>query len=714
LNDKNDRRLAHSDRVLPRWLRRGTILVAIFLGTIAAAISFRPGLVLAPPAPCEWLATVQPPIASLDTVRSLSQIYQIRDRLSTHRDRCTRYIDLAVRKPKTFDTEVLYLKHETFSRQLERVETRLKIEDLARTKWQAAETTAAEAANSPTDSIEQMRKTRSLWQTSLDRLHEIPENSLLFPAAVEREKDYRHRLATVSERLELAQLATGFILYGDTNRDGVANEADYTGRQLWSWQSGALVLFNNDDDNSDRVPDWNDEIINGSNDVNDLAIVRLRLPEGLRSSAISVSIDDKTRDRVNIFQKTESGWQAIATSAKNQKEMVFGIEAKQFADKNWDGIVTLEVSAKKEGKFVTSDRVQLRVSPWLMLPNTAPVTTFYVSDRGGNRTFIDGLREIIPQTKAELKVIPNGTIWMQDTLEIGTVQFPDRNGDRQVPTVLNGIRSSVADGYAKSLLNANFGWFEIGQPRYLNFRDRWSDWYGNLEVTPPLPDYPFGRVYYGNSGTATLHPDVVEFVKAQELQGPPVAIDTSWLLIRHVDEIISFIPAKDGGSLMLVSSPAAGVELLRKLAENGYGDRTINRGLSSQTTVRQALNTTSFIQHNLDLQRQHLDPIVSQLKAEFSLTDDRIIPLPTLYGNSGYPWWPSPVNSVVVNGYLLVSDPQGAIVDGKDYTQETVKALVERSPLQIRFLDDKFYHEMWGNTHCATNAARYSISDFRF
>ena len=118
------------------------------------------------------------------------------------------------------------------------------------------------------------------------------------------------------------------------------------------------------------------------------------------------------------------------------------------------------------------------------------------------------------------------------------------------------------------------------------------------------------------------------------------------------------------------------------------------------------MDRASFIDRNLNLQRQHLDPIVEQLKAEFGLSDDRIIPLPTLYGSPGYPWWPSPVNSVVVNGYLLISDPKGVIVDGKDYTQETVKQLVERSGLEVRFLDDRFYHEMRGNTHCATNAAR--------
>ena len=179
-------------------------LAATISGTIASVILFRPYFVLAPPAPCEWLATVQPAITHLKAARSLSQLYQIRDRLSTYRDRCTSYIDLAIGKEKAFDTEVLYLKYETFSRELERVETRLEMEEFAQTRWQAAEAIAQETLESPSESIKQMRSTRSLWQNALDRLAEIPEESLRFSDAIGRKKDYRDRLATVTERLEIA------------------------------------------------------------------------------------------------------------------------------------------------------------------------------------------------------------------------------------------------------------------------------------------------------------------------------------------------------------------------------------------------------------------------------------------------------------------------------------------------------------------------------
>jgi protein-arginine deiminase len=199
---------------------------------------------------------------------------------------------------------------------------------------------------------------------------------------------------------------------------------------------------------------------------------------------------------------------------------------------------------------------------------------------------------------------------------------------------------------------------------------------------------------------------VVEFLKAQKVQGPPIEIDTSWLMLRHVDEIINFIPSQTGEPLLLVVSPEAGIQLLEELAEKGYEGAALNRGLSTQTTVRAALNNQVLIQHNRNLQQQKINPIIRQLKQELNLTDEQIINVPVLFGYSGYAWWPNLINSVFINGELLVSNPRGPLIDGRDYFQEDLKQRLAISGININFLDDSYYQELKGNLQGGINTTR--------
>jgi protein-arginine deiminase len=515
------------------------------------------------------------------------------------------------------------------------------------------------------------------------------------------------QLVATETRLE----KNSFNLYGDTNRDGVVNQNDYPGHETWSWQKGAFMLFNNKDDRSKGSPNWQDNKVHSDRDAEDLAKIHLEVGENFAETELFLLADEKSRPYINIFQKTQSGWQPVGFNGEKpltySPEIVLGVEAKQYANRNWNGLLTLKANAKKNGAIIASDTVQLRVVPWIMLPNTAPVKELYVSDRGiANQQFVSQIKTEVKATGAKVNVLPGGTAWMQDTMEIGYVQFPEPSGLREFNVVLNGNRGWVADNFARTLLNKDFGWFQVGQPRSLDPLNQWTDWYGNLEVTPPLPDYPLGRIYYGHSDTVAFHPDVADFLKAQEIQSPPVEIDTSWLAIRHVDEIISFIPSPSGKPLMMIVSPEEGVKLLKELNKKGYGNQLINRDLSSETTVKSALNNKNLMQHNLKLQTEKINPIIAKLKREFQLTDNQIIRIPAMFNDDGSAWWPNMVNSVAVNGKLMVSSPRGALIGGKDYTQEVFRKRVARSALKVSFLEDSYYQELRGNTHCATNTRR--------
>lgn len=515
------------------------------------------------------------------------------------------------------------------------------------------------------------------------------------------------QLVATETRLE----KNSFSLYGDTNRDGEVNENDYPGHETWSWQKGAFMLFNSDDDDGNGSPDWQDRKVNGNSDADDLAKIHLQLGERFADAELLLEADEKSRPYINIFQKTQSGWQPVGFDGENpltySPDIVLGVEAKQFANRNWNGSLTLKAIAQKNGAPLASDTVQVRVVPWIMLPNTAPVKELYVSERGGaNQQFVSQIKTDVEATGAKVNVIPGGTAWKQDTMEIGYVQFPAQSSVREINVVLNGNRGWVADTFARNLLDKDFGWFQVGRPRSLDPLNQWTDWYGNLEVTPPLPGYPLGRIYYGRADKVVFHPDVADFLKAQEIQGPPVDIDTSWLAIRHVDEILSFIPSPSGKPLMIIVSPESGVKLLQELNKKGYKNQLINRGLSTETTVKSALNNKNLMQHNLKLQTEKINPIIAKVKREFQLTDNQIIRIPAMFNYDGSAWWPNMVNSVAVNGKLMVSNPRGALVGGKDYIQEAFRKQVARSALKVSFLEDRYYQELRGNTHCATNTRR--------
>ncbi|MEG4455637.1 protein-arginine deiminase family protein [Microcoleus sp. N9_A1] len=503
-----------------------------------------------------------------------------------------------------------------------------------------------------------------------------------------------------------------FFFAGDTNRDGQINEQDEAGKEQWSLSKGALILFNDRNNDRGKIPTWKQTKVSAPRRAAMLSQVNLTLSESFKTSQLFITADSIASPHISVFQKTGDGWQPVDLSGAKplvfSTNIVLGVEAKQFADRNWNGTVNLKATAQNNGQEIASTTIQMGVSPWMIPPNTAPVTEVQVSDRGSvNSEFISQLKQAVEPTGAKVKILQGDRTWMQDTQKNGYVQLPEKSDIRLFNVALKSNTEPEKNPPVKSTQNRDLKVVKIGNPRSLDPVSQWSDGYGNLQVTPPIPGHPMGRVYYGNSGNASFNPEVLDFIQAQRIQGPPVDIDTSWLLTRQVDEIINFIPTQTPGKyVMAIASPEAGVKLLEELEGRGYGDVAINRGLSTQTTVSAALKNRALIQHNLYLQNQKLNPIIEKLKREFLLGDDQIIQVPVMFGYSGYAWWPNMVNSVPVNGKLLVSNPRGPMIEGVDYTQERLRQLLLPAGVSVSFLDDRYYQELKGNVQSATNTVR--------
>lgn len=97
------------------------------------------------------------------------------------------------------------------------------------------------------------------------------------------------------------------------------------------------------------------------------------------------------------------------------------------------------------------------------------------------------------------------------------------------------------------------GWFEPKHPDYTQIstidtrQTNTMNSGGNIEVTPPVrnssrKNFPFGRIYYGpGGGSEPFDATVAGFFAAQQVQAP-ITLDTNWLSVGHVDEMMSFIP----------------------------------------------------------------------------------------------------------------------------------------------------------------------------
>lgn len=465
----------------------------------------------------------------------------------------------------------------------------------------------------------------------------------------------------------------------DTNRDGAVDERDSAGFTDWTWSGeGAFFIANTDDDDENGETDASDAIVNGVEDEKDLARILVRVPPGESGLSVSVSVG---RDQTRLFQKTGDDWALVSGSISEvAPEVELGIEANQFADSTWDGLVTVKVELAAPGASgITSQEVRLRVAPWILLPQSAKTELLYISSSTTNlRPDLDAVLEGAGLPAAVASSPGAQDIWFQDTMEIGYTQLPGRE---PMHVVMRAQRPNASDDVALTLLAPDFGFISVGTPRQPgNEEDHWMDWMGNLEVTHPVPDYPLGRIYYGRSDRTTFHPTIVEFLEAQEVQ-EPFTVYTNWLLIQHVDEIMNFLSDESDRAKLIIVSPEAASTVM------GSDLDAVNRQIQS-----------------------YVDDEIAQAKTELGLTDEDIIQLPTLFeqlGETDYvPIWSNPVNSVLADRTFMIGDTN---------TPEPIKADIEQKldaiGIRVAWVDDSEYHAGGGNVHCGTNTKKTPLCE---
>ncbi len=391
----------------------------------------------------------------------------------------------------------------------------------------------------------------------------------------------------------------------------------------------------------------------------------------------------------------------------------------EFRDFN-TGAELLVEELDDTGEVLHDLEIDLISSPLLLNHHLQPaeqvVATSVAYYGVDNAAFIDGYEAALGERFESARGQAYGQDpWMQDEIEFAYSITPEGEG---LDMVIDSIRNRGLDDYPEDVwAGESFGVKTWGFG-YASSQDS----FGNLEVSPPVDDYPFGRIYYGASG-GFLDPqaqklyDVLDNNKVQE----PFQVDISWLCVGHVDEFMTFVPDSTAprGFRFVINDVPAAYEILEAMDPATPLPRYAGRFNHDYATVGEIVNDTGLRQHNEDIQRDHLDPTTQQMIDELGLLPEEILLMPGLFEEVGYcgrtnaALIPGMANLIVANfegdPKLFIADPFiRSDLDDQD-SDPMIQAVRDLMPaeLDIQFLDDwDVYHLGLGEVHCGSNVLR--------
>ncbi len=495
-----------------------------------------------------------------------------------------------------------------------------------------------------------------------------------------------------------------------------------------------IIIPNIDDDNGDGLSDGRAPIAPNMADEEILQLhirPKVPLPE---EAAIRIDIEEPWAKyaRASVLEPSSGGFhlvQGLMTvdpGEATRNGVTIGIEALDFADAGRPPALNLNVRFEtKDGRSISEESVGCIVAPFLVSCCLESADSVHVVKTKPTERFVSDLAPLVGAAGVKLEVLEDPAlrqydIWIQDATEVGYAT----DGRRVMHVALHGNRGEKLDDlFAKRFLGKDRGVVFKGNDR--GEAAQWIDWYGNLEVSPPLKakgrDFLNGRVYAGTQGERAMHPDVIRFLEAQGTQAPVLWLDTSWLIIGHVDETVSWVPSKVGHPYrMLIPSARLAVEILRTTQENAPGC-FMNCGTGRkgdalgefERPVAEILNNKSLMEAQEFVQNK-IDAVRRTLQDGLGVADEDVIEIPVLFSAA---WDKFPgrygaetvnmVNSLLLGDVLIVPDPHGPFVDGKDVLLEAVKGRLEPLGLKVWAVDNFYpYHRFGGEVHCGTNAMR--------
>lgn len=543
---------------------------------------------------------------------------------------------------------------------------------------------------------------------------------------------------------------TYFRLRVDANRDGAVDTTDPP--TTWTWGasgSGAVVLPNFDNDPPGTDVDTADRTIDTGGDASDdvAPLVIEPVPGTTAAAGTRLELSVSPANTVRIFGGHSAGSTEIigpATGTTHRfpalptARLQIGMEALRYAGSGFDGKIEIKLKTILPVGGNLEQTTVVRVAPWIMPNHTHAAEKVFVVDAGSfNSRFRSELRTLVTAAGCTLVEHAGGDIWMQDAFEFGVSNLPSR-GFR---TVFRAPRDRPLKTFPRTLLAPDLGYTTQGTL----VPDSTFDSHGNLEASPAVTvrgkHYRFGRIYYGPG--RPLDPfdsEVRDFLRAQVVQDP-FEVDTSWLTVGHVDEVVTFVPtqATTGNRFkLLIASPRKAYRILDGLARTNptarmFVGKSLDGTTSLEATVRAFLTATDDIHPRLraeiaaghltyttrplrtynDDRQANLDTIKATMTRELGLSASDIIEIPAIFMPNDFTpqhadaLFPGMVNMLVVNRHCIVPKPFGPIVGTSDAFEDDVRSSLTPLGLTVSFLDCwTEYHVNLGEVHCGTNTLR--------
>jgi len=595
--------------------------------------------------------------------------------------------------------------------------------------------------------------------------------AVMFTCACEKPTE---RLESGTKTVTISPGTPPIDLRADVNRSGAIElelEAEDTNEETWDATHGAILLANIDDDSGRcrgtdsagralpdlSLPNCNDatdDVVNGDDDAADLAPLAIKAwPQAPAGTVARLVIDQNVADTVRLFRHAGDAYQVIDPTlplalADLQSGLSISIEAKDIVRNTamWDGFIdiTLQVVVPEQKYWkpgTYTDTVRLRVAPVLTSHHLLPVETAYASAvqrDPDSATFISALRSAVTAASPNMTLVTPAVDdqWAQDFFETGYASMPGRDGAQHVMRVF--FRSANIE----NPFDRNFPMRAAGRIVFTRFRgkdvagiqqvDLQTDVetqslnsFGNFEMIPPYTQgtkqWALGRVLRGSVRGFAPDQSFVSMTEAQKYQEPSVNIDTSWLLVGHVDETVTFLKANTPrGWIMLVNDARMARQMLEAEVMRGNGATRMFVGKSwvddqgneppAETTISRLLANTGVMQASAEAAVK-VDEQLVIIKRETGITDAEIVGVPYLHEDvqgTSLAHQPGTVNMFVLDDKVLaVPDPHGPVIAGKDIFKKQLEDALTPYGYTIRFIDDwNLYHRMAGEVHCATNAMR--------
>lgn len=565
-------------------------------------------------------------------------------------------------------------------------------------------------------------------------------------------------------------------------RVDVSGRSDEAGEDTWQPGRGAVFLANVDDDSRrcrtrpgdlDRIDpavdtrlaacdDAADEKVNGPRDRADLAPLRIP-PTAVGDGATGhVDVPAAQRPYVRVFVERAGHLRVLRgplTAAELRAGVELALEGRDIVrdPRRWNGQVDVVLTVRGQGRE-SADRVRLKVAPVLFQNDLQRAESVFAAKPGpgsgavpgpggiGNgyqprewRPFASSLRRAARAAGLADRDVTftAGTrqwwrdIWRQDMVEPTVASVPAPGGRVHTMRVLlrspmkwlppEGGKTTLSR--SGRLLFRDFRGPDVGvvqqftpgrEPDGLDLQNAT----GNFESLPPSPGYPQGRVLYGTDPLRQPDASYVRMIEAQAQQ-PPLTIDTSWLLVGHVDETVHVVRADNArGWTLAVADPRQALDLLRRTQRAGEGGQRMFAAttMPDKPTVDELLADEEFLADNAKA-AGHIDGQLRVLLEQTGLTRRDLVRLPVLYTMStvhpDIPEGAVALSPSIANGLSLTGrdyaapDPHGPRLRGRDLFRAAAEQALATGGVRVHWVENfAWAHLAGGEVHCATNALR--------